>query len=67
MPKRIAIRCRHRNHFVHLQLDLFSWTQKPPRNASRAALKLAKRFGLSVDVANTIAYLSGIGGSHNES
>ena len=66
MSKRIAIRCRHRNQFVHLQLDLFSWTQKPPRNASRAVLKLAKRFGLSIDVANTVVHLAGIGGSHHE-
>jgi len=59
--------CRHRNHFLNLQLDLFSWRQTPPRNASRAVLKLAKRFGLSIDVASTIAHLNGIGGSHYES
>jgi hypothetical protein len=66
MPKKIAIRFRHRNHFVHNQLDLFSWKQTPSRNAGRAAVKLSKRFGLSIDVASTVVHLAGIGGSHHE-
>jgi hypothetical protein len=38
----------------------------PPRNDNRAAVLIAKRFGLSVDHAATIARLAGIGGSHHE-
>jgi hypothetical protein len=66
MSKKIAIRCRHRNHSHPNQLDLLEWRQTSPCNASRGALHLAKRFGLPVDVADTIARLNGIGGSHHE-
>jgi hypothetical protein len=66
--KKVAIQARHRNHYLRcgLQLDLFAWRPTPPCNASRGALQLAKRFGLSVDLASTIARLNGIGGSHHE-
>jgi hypothetical protein len=66
MQKKIPIRYRHRNHSLHLQFDLFSWSQTPPCNASRASLRLARRFGLSVEHASTVARLAGIGGSHHE-
>ena len=66
--KKLAIHARHRNHYLrrHLQLDLFAWRPAPPRNDNRAALIIARRFGLSPDHAATIAYLAGIGGSHHE-
>jgi hypothetical protein len=41
--------------------DLFSLRSAPPRNASRAALQISKRFGLSLDHATTIAHLAGVG------
>jgi hypothetical protein len=67
--KNVAIHARHRNHYLRhrLQLDLFAWRPTPPRNDNRAALLIAKRFGLSVDHAGTIARLAGIGGSHYDS
>jgi hypothetical protein len=66
--KKIAIHARHRNQYLRrqFQLDLFAWRQTSPCNASRGALHLAQRFGLPVDVADTIARLNGIGGSHHE-
>jgi hypothetical protein len=66
--KSVSIRTRHRNHCLRreLQLDLFAWRPTPPRHDDRAALRIAKRFGLSVDHASTIARLAGIGGSHHE-
>jgi hypothetical protein len=46
-----------------------SWRQTPPPNASRMALNIAKRFGLSLDHASTIAELAGFGidEAHHES
>ena len=66
--KKISIHARHRNHYLRLglQLDLFAWRPTPPRNDNRAASIIAKRFGLPVDHASTIARLAGIGGSHHE-
>jgi len=66
--KKIAIQARHRNHYLRrqLQLDLFSSRPTPPWNDNRAASLIARRFGLSVDHASTIARLAGIGGSHHE-
>ena len=66
--KKIANQARHRNHYLRraLQLDLFAWRPTPPRNDNRAASIIAKRFGLSVEHANTIARLAGIGGSQHE-
>jgi hypothetical protein len=65
MTKKITFRSRNRNRFV--QPDLFSWTPTPPRNDNRAALQIARRFGLSAAHAATIVQLAGIGGSHHES
>jgi hypothetical protein len=66
--KKIAIHARHRNQYLRhqLQLDLFPFRPTPPWNDNRAASLIAKRFGLSVDHASTIARLAGIGGSHHE-
>jgi hypothetical protein len=66
--KKIAIHARHRNQYLRrqFQLDLFAWRPTSPCNASRGALHLARRFGLSVDHASTIARLNGVGGSHDE-
>jgi hypothetical protein len=66
--KKIAIHARHRNQYLRrgLQLDLFAWRPTPPRNDNRAAVLIAKRFGLSPDHASTVARLAGIGGSHHE-
>jgi hypothetical protein len=66
--KKVAIQERHRNHYFRRghQLHLFAWQQTLPRNKSCAASQLAKRFGLSVDRANTVACLTGIGGSRHE-
>lgn len=66
--KKVAIHSRHRNHYLScgLQLDLFAWRPTPPRNDSRAASILARRYGLSVDHAITVARLAGIGGDHHE-
>jgi hypothetical protein len=61
----IAIRARDRNRSE--QLELFSWRETSPSNASRVTLNIAKRFGISLDHASTIARLAGIGGSHHES
>jgi hypothetical protein len=66
MTKNVPIRGQHRNASLHPQLELFSWRRTPPYNASRAALQLAKRFGLSVDHASTVARLAGIGGTRHE-
>jgi hypothetical protein len=65
---KVAIQARHRNHYLcrGLQLDLFAWRPTPPRNDNRAASLIAKRFGLSVEHATTVARLAGIGGSHHE-
>jgi hypothetical protein len=65
---KVAIQVRHRNHYLRrqLQLDLFAWRPTPPWNDNRAASLIARRFGLSVDHASTIARLAGIGGSHHE-
>jgi hypothetical protein len=41
--------------------DLFSWRSAPPRNVSRAAFQISKRFGLSLDHVTTIAHLAGVG------
>jgi hypothetical protein len=67
--KKIAIHAVHRNHYLRrqLQLDLFAWRSTPPWNDNRAATLIAKRFGLSVEHASTIARLAGVGGSHHES
>jgi hypothetical protein len=67
--KKIAIHLRHRNHYLssQLQLDLLAWRPTPPWSDNRAASLIAKRFGLSLDHAGTIARLAGIGGSHHES
>ena len=66
--KKIAIQARHRNHYLDrgLQLDLFAWKPTPPWNDNRAASLIAKRYGLSVEHASTIAHLAGIGGFHHE-
>jgi hypothetical protein len=66
--KKVTIQARHRNHYLHrgLQLDLFAWRPTPPRNPNRAAALIAKRFGLSVDHASTVARLAGFGGYHDE-
>jgi hypothetical protein len=66
--KKIAIQARHRNRYLcrQLQLDLFAWRPTPPWNENRAALLIAKRFGLSVEHATTVARLAGIGGDHYE-
>jgi hypothetical protein len=66
--KQIAIHACHRNHYLcrQLQLDLFAWNPTPPRNDNRAASIIAKRFGLSVEHATTIARLAGVGGSRHE-
>jgi hypothetical protein len=66
--KKVAIQARHRNHYQRrgLQLDLFAWRPTPPWNGNRAASLIAKRFGISVDHASTVARLAGIGGSHHE-
>jgi hypothetical protein len=61
----IAIQAPDRNRSI--EPDLFSWRQTSPRNASRVALHISKRFGLSLDHASTIARLAGIDGSHHES
>jgi hypothetical protein len=67
--KKITICARHRNHYLHrqLQLDLFAWRPTPPWSDNRAASLIAKRFGLSVAHASTIARMAGIGGPHHES
>jgi hypothetical protein len=64
---KIAIHERDRNRA--LQLDLFSWRETTQRNSSRVALHIAKRFGLSLDHANTVAQLAnfGIDEAHHES
>jgi hypothetical protein len=59
MPKHLTLRAPARNN-TNLP-DLFSWRSAPPRNASRAALHISKRFGLSLDHATTIAHLAGVG------
>ncbi len=66
--KKIAIQARHRKNYLRreFQLDLFAWRQSPPWNDNRTASLIARRFGLSVDHASTIARLAGIGGSHHE-
>ena len=56
---KISINVQGRNRA--LQLDLFSWRETPPRNSSRVALHIAKRFGLSLDHASTVAELAGFG------
>jgi hypothetical protein len=56
---KIAVHSRDRNRAQ--QLDLFSWRETPPRNSSRVALHIAKRFGLSLDHASTVAQLAGFG------
>jgi hypothetical protein len=65
--KTIAIQSRDRNR--SLEPDLFSWRQTPPRNASRVAVHIARRFGLSLDHASTIAQLAGfsVDEAHHES
>jgi hypothetical protein len=65
--KKLAILTRDRNRSI--EPDLFSWRQSPPRNASRATLHIAKRFGLSLDRAGTVAQLAGFGidEAHHES
>jgi hypothetical protein len=66
--KKVAIQERHRNHYLRrqFQLDLFAWRPTPPWHDNRAVVLIAKRFGLSVDHASTIARLNGIGGSRYE-
>jgi hypothetical protein len=66
--KKIATHPRHRNHYLRrgFELDLFAWRSTPPKNDNRAATIIAKRFGLSVEHATTVARLAGIGGSHHE-
>jgi hypothetical protein len=66
--KKIAIQARHRNHYLshRLQLDLFEWEPTPPWSDNRAASIIAKRFGLSVEHATTVARLAGVGGSRHE-
>jgi hypothetical protein len=66
--KKVAIQARHRNQYLRhgLQLDLFWWKPTPPRHDNRAATIIAKRFGLSVEHAATVAQLAGFGGSHYE-
>ena len=66
--KKVSIQARHRNHYLRrrLQLDLFAWRPAPPKNDSRAATIIARRFGLSPDHAATIARLAGIGEFHHE-
>lgn len=65
--KKLAIHARDRNHPI--QLDLFSRREAPPRNASRVALHIANRFGISLDHANTVAQLAGFGAdeAHHDS
>jgi hypothetical protein len=65
--KKIAIHTRDRNRST--QLDLFSWREAPPRNASRVALQIAKRFGINLDHAGTVAQLAGfrVDQAHHES
>jgi hypothetical protein len=46
--------------------DLSSWRSAPPRNASRAASLIARRFGLSLDHAIAIAHLAGVGIDRDE-
>jgi hypothetical protein len=67
--KKIAVHAVHHNHYLRrqLQLDLFAWRPTPPWNDNRAVSLIAKRFGLSIDHAVTIARLAGIGGAHHES
>jgi hypothetical protein len=65
MTKKITFRSRTRNRFN--QPDFFSWRPTPPRNDNRAALQIARRFGLSVAHADTIVRLAGIEGAHHES
>ena len=64
---KIAILAQDRNRST--ELDLFSWREAPPRNASLVALHIAKRFGISLDHASTVAQLAGFGidGAHHES
>ncbi len=66
--KEITNQARHRNHYFRRQFQLDSFACRPttPCNDDRAALLIAKRFGLSVDHASTVARLAGIGGSHHE-
>jgi hypothetical protein len=66
--KKITIHVRNRNHNFRcqLQLDLFACRPTPRWTDNRAALLIAKRFGLSVGHAATVARLAGIG-SHRES
>jgi hypothetical protein len=66
--KKITNHARHRKHYLRrqLQLDLFAWQPTPAWNHNRAALLIAKRFGLSDDHASTVARLAGFGGSHHE-
>jgi hypothetical protein len=48
-------------HFSQLSdFDLLRQPQ-PPRSASRAAIHISERFGLSLDHAATVASLAGIG------
>lgn len=56
---------RTRNSLSY-QLELFSWRAPVVNASSRAAQKLARRYGLSLAHANTVAYLAGIGGSGAE-
>jgi hypothetical protein len=53
---KIAIHAQGRNRALQL-----SWRETPPRNSSRVALHIAKRFGISLDHASTVAQLAGFG------
>jgi hypothetical protein len=66
--KKISIHAHHRNHKMRhqLQLELFAWNPTPAFNHDRATSIIAKRFGLSIEHASTIARLAGIGGFHHE-
>jgi hypothetical protein len=66
MTKKVPTCGEHRNASTHRQLDLFWWKSTPPRNDNRAASIIAKRFGLSVEHAITVARLAGIGGDQHE-
>jgi len=66
MTKKVPIRGQYRDASSHNQLDLFAWRQAPPCNTSRAAAQLARRFGLSVDHASTVAHLAGFEGFRHE-
>jgi hypothetical protein len=45
------------------QLDLFHWCQPPIQCAPVAARRLARRYGLSIAHAVTVATLAGVGGT----